>query len=85
MMQQRAMQQQMDEIVDYLREINDKVDDILRAHKDAVLADMIGVDLIVEEALTVRDEVGGFGSHVVEGAGNGYDDRPHPGLRAAPA
>ena len=58
MMQQRAMQQQMDEIVDYLREINDKVDDILRAHKDAVLADMIGVDLIVEEALTIREEVG---------------------------
>lgn len=58
MMQQRAMQQQMDEIVDYLRDISDKVDDILRAHKDAVLADMIGVDLIVEEALTIRDEVG---------------------------
>ena len=58
MMQQRAMQQQMDEIVNYLREIDEKVNDILRAHKDAVLADMIGVDLIVEEALTIRDEVG---------------------------
>ena len=58
MMQQRAMQQQMDEIVEYLQEINEKVDDILRAQKDAVLADMIGVDLIVEEALTVRDQVG---------------------------
>ncbi len=58
MMQQRAMQQQMDEIVEYLKEINEKVDDILRAHKDAVLADMIGVDLIVEEALTIRDQVG---------------------------
>src|SRR5215469_12610961 len=30
MMQQRAMQQQMDEIVEYLQEINEKVDDILR-------------------------------------------------------
>lgn len=58
MMQQRAMQQQMDEIVEYLREINEKVDDILRGQKDAVLADMIGVDLIVEEALTVREHVG---------------------------
>lgn len=58
MMQQRAMQQQMDEIVDYLHEINEKVDDILRAHKDSVLADMIGVDLIVEEALTIREQVG---------------------------
>lgn len=58
MMQQRAMQQQMDEIVDYLQEINEKVDDILRGQKDAVLADMIGVDLIIEEALTVRHQVG---------------------------
>ena len=58
MMQQRAMQQQMDEIVGYLQEINEKVDDILRGQKDAVLADMIGVELIIEEALTVRDQVG---------------------------
>jgi hypothetical protein len=58
MMQQRAMQQQMDEIVEYLQEINEKVDDILRAQKDTVLAAMIGVDLIIEEALTVRDQVG---------------------------
>jgi hypothetical protein len=58
MMQQRAMQQQMDEIVEYLKEINEKVDDILRGQKDAVLADMIGVDLIIEEALTVREQVG---------------------------
>lgn len=58
MMQQRAMQQQMDEIVEYLQEITEKVDDILRGQKDAVLADMIGVDLVIEEALTVRDQVG---------------------------
>jgi hypothetical protein len=58
MMQQRAMQQQMDEIVEYLEEINEKVDDILRSQKDAVLADMIGVDLIIQDALTVRDHVG---------------------------
>lgn len=57
-MTQYAMQQQMDEITDYLREINEKVDDILRGQKDAVLADMIGVDLTIEDALTVRDEVG---------------------------
>jgi hypothetical protein len=58
MMQQRAMQQQMDEIVEYLQEISEKVDDILRSQKDAVLADMIGVDLIIQDALTVRDNVG---------------------------
>ena len=58
MMQQRAMQQQMDEIVEYLQGLNEKVDDILRTQKDAVLADMIGVDLIIEGALTVREHVG---------------------------
>ena len=58
MMQQQAMQQQMDEIVEYLQEINEKVDDIIRSQRDAVLADMIGVDLVIEEAWTVRDQVG---------------------------
>lgn len=58
LMQQQAMQQQMDQIVEYLVEINEKVDDILRAQKDAVLAQMIGVNLVVEEALAVREEVG---------------------------
>ncbi len=48
----------MDEIVEYLQGITEKVDDILRGQKDVVLADMIGVDLIIEEALTVRDQVG---------------------------
>ena len=58
MMQQRAMQEQMDAIVEYLQEVSEKLDDVLRAQKDAVLADMIGVDLVIEEALTVRDRVG---------------------------
>ena len=58
MLQQRAMQEQMDEIVEYLQEINEKVDDLLRNQKDAVLSDMIGVDLIIEDALIVRDHVG---------------------------
>ncbi len=52
------MQQQMDEIVEYLQEISEKVDDILRNQKDAVFADMIGAELIIEEALTVREHVG---------------------------
>ena len=57
-MQQVAMQQAMDEITDYLATIDEKVDDILRAQKDGVLADMIGVDFVIEEAMTVRDKVG---------------------------
>lgn len=57
-MAQLAMQQAMDEITDYLAVIDEKVDDVLRAHKDAVLADMIGVDLVIEEAMTIREQVG---------------------------
>jgi len=58
MMQQQAMQQQMDQIVEYLQEINAKVDNILRNQKDAVFAKIIAVDLLIEEALTVRNQVG---------------------------
>lgn len=57
-MAQLAMQQTMDEITDYLATIDEKVDDVLRAQKDAVLADMIGVDLVIEEAMTIREQVG---------------------------
>lgn len=57
-MTQLAMQQAMDEITDYLATIDEKLDDVLRAQKDAVLADMIGVDLVIEEAMTVREHVG---------------------------
>lgn len=59
LMAQVAMQQTMDEITDYLAVIDEKVDDVLRAQKDAVFADMIGVDMMLEEALTIRKEVGG--------------------------
>lgn len=58
-MAQVAMQQTMEEITDYLAVIDEKVDDVLRAQKDAVLADMIGVDMVLEEAMTIRKEVGG--------------------------
>jgi hypothetical protein len=57
-MAQFAMQQAMDEITDYLATIDEKVDDVLRAQKDAVLADMIGVNLVIEEAMTVREHMG---------------------------
>ena len=86
LMAQLAMQQTMDEITDYLAVIDEKVDDVLRAQKDAVLADMIGVDFVIEEAMTIREHGGpGLRGHVVEGAGHAGDDRPHPGVRAASA
>lgn len=58
LMAQYAMQQTMEEITDYLAKIDAKVDDILRAQKDAVIADMIGVEMLIDEAIVVRAEVG---------------------------
>ncbi|MFJ1708397.1 hypothetical protein [Kitasatospora sp. NPDC088346] len=58
LMAQLAMQQTMDEITDYLAAIDEKVDDVLRAQTDAVLADMIGAGVVIEEAMAVREQVG---------------------------
>lgn len=57
-MTQLAMQQTMDQITDYLATIDEKLDDVLRAQKDAVLSDMIGVDMVIDEAMTIREQVG---------------------------
>jgi rRNA processing protein Krr1/Pno1 len=57
-MAQVAMQQTIDEITYYLATIDEKVDDVLRAQKDAVLARMIGVGFVIEEAMTVREKRG---------------------------
>jgi hypothetical protein len=57
-MAQVAMQQAMDEITDYLARIDSKLDDVIRAQKDTVVADMLGVGLVIEEAMTIRDQVG---------------------------
>ncbi|MEU8185412.1 hypothetical protein AB0B85_27980 [Micromonospora sp. NPDC049044] len=58
LMAQLAMQQTMDEITDYLAVIDAKVDAVLRAQTDAVVADMIGAELVIDEALTIRQQVG---------------------------
>jgi hypothetical protein len=58
LMAQLAMQQAMDEITDYLAAIDAKLDDVLRAQKDSVLAQMIGIGLQIEEAMTIREHIG---------------------------
>jgi hypothetical protein len=58
LMAQLAMKQSMEEITDYLAAIDAKVDAVLRAQTDAVVADMIGVELVIDEALTIREQVG---------------------------
>lgn len=57
-MAQLAMQQSMREITDYLAVIDQKVDDVLRAQKDAALARMIGVGFVIEESMTLREAQG---------------------------
>ncbi|MCY1139794.1 hypothetical protein OWR29_17475 [Actinoplanes sp. Pm04-4] len=58
LMAQLAMKQSMEEITEYLAVIDAKVDAVLRAQTDAVVADMIGVELVIDEALTIRERVG---------------------------
>ena len=57
-MAQLAMQQTMDEITDYLATIDAKVDDVLRAQKDAAVAQLIGVGFVLEEAMAIRESTG---------------------------
>ncbi len=57
-MAQLAMKQSMDEIAGYLERIEGKVDDVLRAHRDAVVADLVGVELAIDEAYRLSTEVG---------------------------
>lgn len=57
-MAQYAMQQTMEEITDYLKVIDEKVDDVLRAQKDAALAEIIGVGMVMDDAMLKREHVG---------------------------
>ncbi|WP_394553370.1 hypothetical protein ACDF64_03195 [Agromyces sp. MMS24-JH15] len=57
-MAQLALQQTMEEITEYLATIDEKVDDILRAQKDAAIAEMIGVGMVIDDAMLKRDHVG---------------------------
>lgn len=61
LMAQQQLQHSIDELREYLERIDEKVDDIRRAQTDAVVADMVGVAVLVDEAMTVRAEVGGVG------------------------
>ncbi|EEI16412.1 hypothetical protein HMPREF0298_1763 [Corynebacterium lipophiloflavum DSM 44291] len=54
-MSQMAMQQSIDEITEHLKVIDEKVDEILRAHKDAALAEMIGIGLVIDDAMLKRE------------------------------
>jgi len=57
-MAQIAMQQQMAEITDYLARIDEKVDNLLRAQRNQVMARMDGVAFAIMEAMSIREAVG---------------------------
>ena len=57
-MAQMAMQQSMAEITEYLAIIDQKLDNVLRAQTNQVLARLDGVDLAAREAMSVRASVG---------------------------
>lgn len=57
-MSQMAMQQQLDAITDYLAKIDEKLDDLIRAQMNQVLARVDAVGLALGEAMKVREEVG---------------------------
>lgn len=58
LMAQLALQQTMGEITAYLAAIDGKVDDVLRAQKDEVLAGMVGAGLVIDDAMAIREQVG---------------------------
>ncbi|NUU13128.1 hypothetical protein HP507_04665 [Curtobacterium pusillum] len=58
MMNQMALQKSIDQLADYLADIDEKVEDVLRNQQDAVLADMVGVDFVIEDAMTGRASSG---------------------------
>ena len=58
-MAQYALEQSIKEITEYLATIDKKVDDLLQDQKDEAIADLAGISLTVQEALAIRDKVGG--------------------------
>lgn len=57
-MSQLAIQQQMSEITDYLEKIDAKLDVILQNQQDVVFAELIGVGILIDDAMAVREHVG---------------------------
>lgn len=57
-MAQLAMEQMVAEITDYLEAIDKKLDAVLRAQTNQVLARMDGIEFMLREAASVRESVG---------------------------
>ncbi|QEO14959.1 hypothetical protein FLP10_11420 [Agromyces intestinalis] len=86
-MAQLARQAEIREIKAYLQRIDEKIDDVRRGQRDAVLARMDGVALAIEEGLTVREHGGHLAtvwSKVQTAAGSIAETQAHA-LRALAA
>ncbi len=57
-MTQMALEQAIEEITDYLKAIDKKIDDLLQDQKDQVVADLVGVAHMIDETMVIRDQVG---------------------------
>ena len=56
-MAQAAAREAMAEITEYLMSIDEKADDVLRKAGNSVVAQMVGVGVAIDRAMTIRDEV----------------------------
>ncbi|WEV47566.1 hypothetical protein OZX62_04680 [Bifidobacterium sp. ESL0690] len=57
-MTQMALEQSMQEITDYLNEIDSKIDDLLQDQKDQTIANLMGAARMIDETKTIYDKVG---------------------------
>lgn len=58
MMTQMALEQAIEEITEYLKTIDAKVDELLQDQKDQVVANLMGASLEADEAIAIRDSAG---------------------------
>lgn len=56
-MAQAAAREAMAEITEYLMSIDEKIDEVLRKVDNTVVAQMVGVGVAIDRAMTIRDEV----------------------------
>ena len=61
MMTQMALEQAIEEITEYLKAIDAKVDELLQDQKDRAIAELAGAALEVDEAMAIRDATGSLG------------------------
>lgn len=60
LMTQLAAQQAMQEITAYLEAIQQRVEAVLRGQTDAVLSQLVGVGLVIDDAMQIRQHTGGI-------------------------